>query len=403
MGDQFKLDDDGNCPSCSKLSGQGEFLKCFTCKANFHVVCSVAGNDDKVATKTTISSFSLSSTKKNFVFYCDRCLTELEISLANSDEKRINVMESKMTSIEKQLSDISSMLKDKMKSETKTRKQNILPEGNIWANKERLEVVKAPEPKAALVISSTDPVKNALAQDIVEKVVVENSMSLLESRKNNNGDLVLVCQSTEARDELRSLVQTANKDIPMNSPKAKHVSITLVGLGKAYTIEEIIKMLSLNEFIKSFCIKNKLEDHIKIHAVKPLRNKPSLFQAFASVSPVLRDGLRQHKDSIVVGLSRCKVYERKQVRRCNNCQLYGHIANACPTPTIPHCGKCSENHRTDQCESSERKCINCARVGESSDSHPAYFYHCPVLLKYLKDGQKTDSLNSNSTITKEGT
>ena len=132
-----------------------------------------------------------------------------------------------------------------MKSETKTRKQNILPKSNIWANKERLEVIKAPEPKAALVISSTDPVKNALAQDIVEKVVVENSISLAESRKNNNGDLVLVCQSTEARDELRSLVQTADKDIPMNSPKAKHLSVTLVGLGKAYSIEEIIKMLSL--------------------------------------------------------------------------------------------------------------------------------------------------------------
>ena len=79
-----------------------------------------------------------------------------------------------------------------MKSETKTRKQNVLPEGNVWANKERLEALKAPEPKAALVISSTDPVKNALAQDIVEKVVVENSISLAESRKNNNGDLVSV-------------------------------------------------------------------------------------------------------------------------------------------------------------------------------------------------------------------
>ena len=159
-------------------------------------------------------------------------------------------------------------------------------------------------------------------------------------------------------------------------------------------------MLSLNEFLKSFCIQNKLEDHIKIHAVKPLRNKPTLFQAFASVSPVLRDGLRQHKDSIVVVLSRCKVYERKQVRRCNNCQLYGH---GCPTSTISHCGICSENHRSDQCQSTDRKCINCVRSGESLDSHPAYFYNCPVLLKYLKDRQKGDSLNSSSTVVKEGT
>ena len=277
MGDQFKLDDDGNCPSCNNLSGPGELIKCYTCRKNFHVICPSAGNDDKVATKTTISGFCLPSAKKNLVFYCDRCLTELEIRKANSDENRIDVMESKMSNIENQLLEISSMLKGKAKSETAIRKPNLLPEDNIWSDKERLKVLKAPEPKAALVISSIDPSKNAEAQDIVEKVVVDNSISLAESRKNNNGDLVLVCQSTEARDQLRNLVESENKNIPMSSPKTKHMSITLVGLGKLYTNEEVLKMLSLNEFIKSFCIQNNLDDHIKIHAVKSLRNKPSVF------------------------------------------------------------------------------------------------------------------------------
>ena len=91
--------------------------------------------------------------------------------------------------------------------------------------------------------------------------MVESSISLAES-----------AESTETRDELRDLVETVNEDIPY-STKAKHVSITFVELEKAYTMEEIIKMLSLNEFSKSFCIRNKLEDH-KIHAVKPLKNKP---------------------------------------------------------------------------------------------------------------------------------
>ena len=41
----------------------------------------------------------------------------------------------------------------KAKSENTVKKQNTLSKDNIWSNKERLEVVKAPEPKAALVIS----------------------------------------------------------------------------------------------------------------------------------------------------------------------------------------------------------------------------------------------------------
>ena len=49
MGDKFKLDDDGNCGACTKLSLRGESVQCHTCKGLFHVVCESAQGDDKVA------------------------------------------------------------------------------------------------------------------------------------------------------------------------------------------------------------------------------------------------------------------------------------------------------------------------------------------------------------------
>ena len=100
-----------------------------------------------------------------------------------------------------------------------------------------------------------------------------------------------------------------------------------------------------NQFIKKFSAANKIEDHITIHVIKPLRNKPTVFQIFASVSPVLREGLRVFKNKVVVGLVSCKVYDRKQSRRCNNCQHFGHFAKDCPTPEETACGKCSGDHR----------------------------------------------------------
>ena len=109
MGDQFKLDGDGNCAACGKLSLQGEHIQCFTCKDNFHVVCTAAGADDKVATKTTVSGFLLPSTKRNFMFNCDRCLTELEMRMADTESRRVDILENKMDGIDTQLAEIKKV------------------------------------------------------------------------------------------------------------------------------------------------------------------------------------------------------------------------------------------------------------------------------------------------------
>ena len=105
----------------------------------------------------------------------------------------------------------------------------------------------------------------------------------------------------------------------------------------------------------------------------------------ASISPILRDGLEKYKNKIVIGLSSCKVYDRSQTKRCNNCQHYGHFAKECPTPEEPVCGKCGGNHRTDGCNSGESKCINCLRKNCNDANHAAYDHICPTLKAYEKD------------------
>jgi hypothetical protein len=247
-----------------------------------------------------------------------------------------------------------------------------------------------------VISGSADPDKDQETQELIEKVVVENEIPLKESHKNKEGDLVLVCESKIVRDELKNLVQTANVQLEINSPNSKQIPITFVGLSKHYEHEEVEKMLSTqNEFIKMFKIQNDISQHLKIHVVKPCRNNPSVYQVFASVSPVLRDGLKNNKDKVIIGVTMCRVYERKSVKRCNNCQLYGHFAKICPTPMEPSCGKCGEKHRTDQCTSASdaRKCINCIRNGKDEINHPVFFHKCPSLVKYEEEVQKKKDLN----------
>ena len=403
MGDKFKIDEDGNCSACNKLSLRGENIPCYSCHGLFHAICDSAHGDDKVATKTTIEYFLRPSTKENFLFFCDSCLTKMEVSRTETETSRMNAMEKKLVGVDEKLNEIMTLLNAQKGSTVKSAVQP--PKQNIWSDKERLVSVKAPEPKAVLVISSSsDSEKDQEAQELIERVVVENEISLKESHKSKDGDLVLVCESKTARDELKDLVQTADVELKINSPNGKQIPITLVGLPKNYDHDEILKMLSTqNEFIKMFKIQNDINEHFKIHVVKPCRNKPSVHQVFASVSTVFRDGLKNNKDKVIIGVTMCKVYERQTTKRCNNCQLYGHFTKECPTRQVPICGKCSESHRTDHCSSDDRKCVNCLRNNAEELDHPVFYHGCPSLIKYQEEQKQKKDLNLQRNRTKPET
>ena len=182
----------------------------------------------------------------------------------------------------------------------------------------------------------------------------------------------------------------------MISPKVKQVPIIIVGLPRKYSKEDSVKMLvSQNQYIKKFSAVNNINEHISIHHIKPLRNKPTIFQIFASVSPILREGFQTYKNKVVIGLSPCKIYDRKQVRRCNNCQQFGHFIKDCSSLDDPKCAKCGENHRTDSCSSETRNCINCVRNNLTDTCHPAFYCKCPCLVKFQESSLNSKGTSSN--------
>ena len=145
------------------------------------------------------------------MFYCDVCLTKFEVSRANTDSKRVNILEDKMNGIDvkintivgelnkingidKQLEEIKKVLTDSngvrpAKSEVK-KAHHVLPTDNIWADTNRLATVKAPEPKSVLVISKdNDSQKHIENQSVIEKIVMDNEIPLT---KTHRSDTVLV-------------------------------------------------------------------------------------------------------------------------------------------------------------------------------------------------------------------
>lgn len=75
------------------------------------------------------------------------------------------------------------------------------------------------------------------------------------------------------------------------------------------------------------------------------------------------------------------VYDRYHALICYHCQRYGHLdanCNAKKNGEPPCCFKCAGNHKSKDCNSSERKCINCMRFKKSEVDHSANDWKCLV-------------------------
>ena len=383
MADSVKIGENSICAGCSDTPSPDQCVQCFTCKQSFHAVCEAVDKDNMVGIKTMVKMFLGGSTKVNFKFFCDICLTKLEVSMVETESQKINGLEKKVANMESKLDVITNLLKNSNNVQPKTSPSKDCNSTTIWQDKEMYSTVAAPSPKSVLVIkNSEDAVQNDSNQDEVDKVIMSNKIPVTQSYKNKSGDIVVECETSDIRDELKNIVASTDQNIVMNSPSEKRQSITIVGLPKEYKKEEVIQMLVLqNGFIKGFANKNDINKHIEIYAVRPLRNDPSKFQVFATVSSVLREGIQYFSNKVTLGLSTCKVYDRFHVKRCNNCQHFGHYMRDCPAPTTQVCGKCSENHSTNECTSDLSKCVNCVREKIVETNHHTSSFKCPCLVK----------------------
>ena len=399
MAETFKVGDDSICPSCTKTPTQAECLQCYICKSVFHGICESTNNDTKLCTNSMIKAFHSPSTKNNFKFFCNNCLTEFERSMVESQAEKITNLEKNFLGMESKLNEITELLKRKETRNSNQQKTSKATISNIWHDKEKLETIKVPRPTSVLVVKKVDDEeKRAENQNVIETAIMDNNIPVVESYKNKSGDLFIVCESEDMRNELKSIVTSSIEDIVVNTPREKRHSITIVGLTKEYQEDEIIKMLVMqNSYINKFAISNNIRDHIKVHVVKPLKNNPSRFQVFCDVSSILREGLHHFNEKVTLGLSSCKIYDRYNIKRCFNCQNFGHYFKDCPTKNEPICGKCSENHPTKDCVTSVLKCINCVRNKSDQVQHSTSSHLCPSLMKeqsLLKQKLNHNRLNS---------
>ena len=381
MAEAFKIDQNSVCPSCMKTPTQTECVQCFICKSAFHGICESTDNDTKLGTNTLIKTFLAPSTKNNFKFFCDKCMTEFERNLVETQAEKISNLEKNFLGLESKLEEITKLLK--VKGSGTGPGKETKPVSHRWSDVVMAGgTVKAPTATSVLVVKKAeDEEKRRENKNMVETAIMQSDISVVESYQNKSGDLMVVCESENIRNQLKDIVISADDEVVVSAPRGIRHSITIVGLDKEYQKEEVIdRLVKQNGFIKKFSESNNIGDHIRMHAVKPLKNNASCFQVFCDVSSFMREWLGEYKDKVTLGLTLCKIYDRYSIKRCYNCQKFGHYAKECPTKEVPVCGICSGHHLTRGCESLVRKCINCVEDDNDYFQHATSDTKCPCLI-----------------------
>ena len=242
MAEIFKVNEHSQCQSCSDTPAQNDCVQCFVCKSVFHFNCENCDNDHKLGTQTLLKCFLAPSTKNNFKFFCDICQTNFERSLVETQDEKIANLERNFLGMEAKLTSILNLLQNE-KEDSTDQAEKPSQEKNIWADTARLANVKAPSPTSMLVVRKDEnEEKRQENQKIVEEAIMANDVSVVESYQNKSGDIMVVCESEEMRNQLKDIV-TANNEMIVSTPREVRHSVTIVGLPNQYEKEEVVDMM----------------------------------------------------------------------------------------------------------------------------------------------------------------
>ena len=81
---------DGSCTTCEAKVHAANTIECNSCGGIFHAACQKVEKADKICTETLLRNYSMNSTKANFMWYCDTCLTIYEHDKKCGIQEKLN-------------------------------------------------------------------------------------------------------------------------------------------------------------------------------------------------------------------------------------------------------------------------------------------------------------------------
>lgn len=202
-------------------------------------------------------------------------------------------------------------------------------------------------------------------------------LNIKGARSCRSGGIVLTCDNSENSEQFQQNIAAKIGDkYDVNIMEIKKPILKIIGLfsklSSEYLEERIRKqneVISENSFIKVLNVKQN-----------PRGIVATMEADFSTYEKIVQAG------KLNIEFERCRVFPYVNVTRCFNCQEFGHISRFCKKATL--CGKCSGEHKTDECQSESGKCVNCLYARDNLHiendldvNHCAWSVRCPVFLR----------------------
>ena len=380
----FKVDAASVCSTCRQKVNDNQGLKCMECDGFYHAACpSAPDNESKICTSTLLTNYVRPSTKPNFTWTCDHCLTEAE-------SVKVATLRQLIKSISKSQNDQISELSAQVLNLTEvvnTLSENKSPnEGTVWDQRQKSQSNKI---KSALVIKPDDQ-GNRVNSKAVRKIADKEGIPVDSVVEMESGEMFVNVPDADSRDRVCQLLEESHSTNQVLKLKPKLPSIEIMGVTSKDVQNEDNDDLTTEELENSILRQNKaiaqlveLGSELKVVFIRKPPPRKVYYTVVIRVSPNIRDLINKMKNKIHMGVTVHNIVDRFYIRRCNRCQGLGHYEDKCATTNHLVCGYCAKEHKSDDCpdkgkDHKHHSCINCSAEGENCKGHPAFWRKCPT-------------------------
>ena len=422
----FRLDIQGKCATCLQKAKEETIIRCDVCEFYYHGICdSEEGNKDGIVLKTHLGQHKKASTKPNFIWKCDCCLTIHEQNQASSVREMFTQLVDRFTLFENKLpqtikalvkeefeiraaSQVSDMDKlsesiatkisksqasdmDKLSESIATKiseSEPVQSNLNMWNDTKKVE-----ELKTSMLIKP-DKDGNPVNPQQLQNLIINNGVSVNKVVVNSSGDTFVNLPNQKSREKLEPLLKADKIENAVVILKSKLPTIKILSVTDKLTNDQIKNgICNQNEIIGSL-VKDHGEHMEVIYTRDPPQGKP-FYQVTLRVSPRIRKVIANNLGGkVFLSSKNCAVVDSFHVKRCNKCQAFGHYADKCGRDVPTVCGYCGENHKSNDCALKDspqgtHKCRNCQVAGfEEFEGHSTFFRDCPA---YVVEQKKLES------------
>lgn len=240
------------------------------------------------------------------------------------------------------------------------------------------EIIKHP----VMIIQPKDKDQNITDTTNDIRNLIDPKSYNVRGMKPSRTNLVISCKDSDDIRKLQNEAETKLGDKYIISiPKIKLHQIKLVGLQQKYSNEEIMD-----------CLKNQndiITNESKVNIVTVRENPRGVTVVLEADEDTYNNMISVFR--ININWDVCRAYESANIRRCLNCQQYNHVIKYCKNQ--PKCGFCAKDHPTKDCDSQERRCVNCVSTKtrlklDLDENHSSFDVNCPVYIHNFESEQK---------------